>query len=535
MARILAPLGRLGRNAGHLARRGAAAFALPAGRFVLRVRLGSPTEELHRPLWLGSREPALSLPELLATLSRAARDERVSGLLVRSEGAPGGLARALSIQRALAEVRAAGKPVLAWSESLGVADWLALAPASPLLLPESGSLGWLGLRFEGFFLGELLERLGVTPEVVRVGAFKSAGEMFTRRGLSEEAREQLEAMADETTRVLTEAIGEARGIAPGEVRALADRGPFSAAAAAEAGPIDGCAYPDELEDRVREAVPELAGRDELPWVDARSYAAFRGRDSGFTPLHRELPRIAYVVAQGGIGRGRSARGVGAESFGRVLRRIEKDDDVVAAVLRIDSPGGDVVASDLVWRAARRLAEAKPLVASLGDTAASGGYYAAAAAHAIVAEPATVTGSIGVVGGKIDLSGLYDRLGVGRDGVEEGARAGLFSEARGFTAEERKVVREGMLDAYERFLERVSEGRPLSRDEVHAVGGGRVWTGTAALGHGLVDALGGPLEAVAEARKRAGLAPGERARLEFHPRRPPMPGLSGWLRLLGGGR
>jgi protease-4 len=201
------------------------------------------------------------------------------------------------------------------------------------------------------------------------------------------------------------------------------------------------------------------------------------------------------------------------------------------VLRIDSPGGDGVASDLIWRAVRQLRRDKPVVVSMGDVVASGGYYVAAAADAIFAEPGTVTGSIGVVGGKVNLAGLYERLGVGKEAVERGARAGLLSETRAFTADERSAVRGEMKALYELFLERVAEGRSMSRDDVARVAQGRIWSGLRAKALGLVDGLGGPLEALLEVRRRAGIPVEESILLEIHPRIPRIPGLLSLIRSL----
>jgi protease-4 len=326
-------------------------------------------------------------------------------------------------------------------------------------------------------------------------------------------------------------VAEGRRLDPAAVRERVDAGPFTAPAAREAGLIDDCRYPDELEGQLRELAPVLAGRDPLPFVDARLYLALRAADPGWAPLAREIPALVYVVARGPIVRGRGRRGVACDSYRRMLDRLAEDERVTAVVLRIDSPGGEVVASDLLWRAVQQLGREKPVVASLGDTAASGGYYVASAAQAIVAEAATVTGSIGVVGGKLDLSGLYARLGVGRDGVQRGARAGLFSEARGFSPDERKALREGMESAYERFVARVAEGRALAPERVLEAAGGRIWSGSAARARGLVDALGGPLEAVDEALRRAGLGPEAPVALGIAPRMPRFGGLRDWLRLL----
>jgi protease-4 len=353
--------------------------------------------------------------------------------------------------------------------------------------------------------------------------------MLTRSSLSPEQRAQLEALLDDHFEALVSGVAEGRRLTPEAVRACVEAGPFTAPAARDAGLIDACRYPDEVPDELRELAPALAGRDPLPLVDARLYLALRAADPGWAPLARELPALVYVVARGAIVRGRGHRGVAVDTYRRLLDRLAEDARVSAVVLRIDSRGGEVVASDLLWRALQQLGRKKPVVASLGDTAASGGYYVAAAAHAIVAEAATLTGSIGVVGGKLDLSGLYERLGVGRDGVERGARAGMFTDARAFSPEERKVVREGMEAAYERFVARVAEGRALPAERVLEAAGGRVFSGSAAHARGLVDALGGPLEAIAEALRRAGVDPEAGVALGVAPRLPRFGGLRDWLR------
>jgi protease-4 len=521
---------RLLSNAARAARLGIARIALRRAPFVLRLRLAAPLPELAPPPFFAGPEPALSLLETLLVLRRAARDPEVAAIALRFEGPPGGLARALSLRRALADA-ARHKPVLVWAESLSSEELLAASAATRLLVPESGSVFLVGLRYEGLFLRELLGKLGVAPEVVRIGAFKSAGEMLTRSSFSPEQRTQLEALLDDHLEALISGVAEGRRLEPAALRALLESGPFTAIRARDAGLIDDCRYPDELPDQLRELAPSLAGQDPLPFVDARVYLALRAADPGWAPLDRERPGLVYVVARGTIVRGRGRRGVACDTYRRLFDRLAEDERVAAVVVRIDSPGGEVVASDLLWRALRQLGREKPVVASLGDTAASGGYYVAAAAQAIVAEAGSITGSIGVVGGKLDLSGLYERLGVARDGVERGARAGLFSEARGFTPDERKAVREDMESAYERFVARVAEGRALAPERVLESAGGRVWSGAAAEARGLVDALGGPLEAIAEALRRAGLDPEGRVALGVAPRLPRFAGLRSWLRFL----
>ncbi|MDX1649478.1 MAG: signal peptide peptidase SppA [Myxococcota bacterium] len=532
------PLGRLAANAGVGARRLAGRALLPRGPFWLRLRVPSPLPERPPPpLWPG-RTPPFTLRQALELLEAAARHPRVAGVALRLEGPPGGLARALSLRRAVAAVRAAGRPVVAWSAALGAEDGLVASAASRLYLPPSGQFQWLGLKVDAFFVRGLLARLGLRPDVVRIGSYKGAAEPFVRDAMSPEQREQLEAWLEDAFAAVCAGVAEGRGLDAGSVRALADAGPFSAAAAAEAGLVDDALYPDQVEDELLRLAPQAVGREGRPaLVDAPMLLALGVTEPGLRPLLRPLPTVAYVVASGAVHRGGRGRGIGADPYRELLGRLAEDDAVRAIVLRVDSPGGDAIASDLLFRAARRAAARKPVVASLGDVAASGGYFLAAGADAILAEAATLTGSIGVVGGKLDASGLYERIGVARETLERGARAGLLSEARGFRPDERRALRTGMEALYDLFVRRVAEGRHLEPSEVRRVAEGRVWSGAAARERGLVDALGGPLEAVAEARRRAGLAPEEAVRVVSLPppvsllaRLPRPPGLLGALAL-----
>jgi len=245
-------------------------------------------------------------------------------------------------------------------------------------------------------------------------------------------------------------------------------------------------------------------------------------------LRAPPPRIAVLFASGAITRGERGRGIASHAAEEMLTALAQDERVRGVVLRIDSPGGDALASDLLWRAVRALRREKPVVASVAEIAASGGYYIASAADCVIAERSSLTGSIGVIGGKVDLSGLFARIGVGLDAVERGARAGMHSAARGFTDEERELVRDEMRALYEVFVARVAEGRGLAAAAVERAAQGRVFTGGRALGLGLVDALGGPLEALAEVRRRAGLSRAEPVLVDLHPRVSALRALSRWL-------
>ena len=442
----------------------------------------------------------------------------------------------LSLRRAVDRLSSRGKPFVAYGELLGAESLLVASGATKLWLPESGSVFLVGLRIESLFLRRLLEHLEVKPEVVRVGTHKTAGDRLARESMSPEEREQLEALADDLYGALVDALATGRGLDPSTVRDLIDRGPYAAPAAVEARLADGCLYPDEVERELVSMVPDSAPDepDARPrMVDAGIYHALHGSDPGWRPLWGELPRFAYVVARGGIHRGSGTRGIASDTVRELLESLRREQGIRGVVLRIESPGGDGVASDLLWRSVSLVSREKPVVVSMGDVVASGGYYIAAAADALFAEAGTITGSIGVVGGKLDLEGLYQRIGVGREGIERGKRAGIVSEARGFTADERAALQQTLGSLYETFVDRVAQGRGLSSESMARVAEGRVWSGERARDLGLVDAIGGPLEALHEVRRRAGLRDEDRYLLELYPRLSQLPNLSSLMRLLPG--
>jgi len=503
--------------------------------FWLVVRLAGPLEELPVSSPLSGRGSATSLLGLLQTLETAAEDPQVDGVLLRLSGPLRGLSRLLSLRRALLRLREAGIPVAVYAETFEAEGMLLASAASEIWLPESGNVFLVGLRLESLFLRGFLDRIDVKPEVVRVGRYKSAGERFTRESMSPEEREQLEALADDLYGELVEGIATGRGLAPEAVRDLIDRGPYHAPAAVEAGLVDRCLYPDEIEGALEVLMPEppedRAGPRRVRLVEAALYQTLRAGDPGWLPLFTGLPRIAYVAALGMIARGRGHRGIASDGYRELFEAIRSDERIRGVVLRIDSGGGDALASDLLWRSVELLTKEKPVVVSMGDVVASGGYYMAAAADEILAEAATLTGSIGVVGGKVNLEGLYRRVGVAKDAVERGARAGLLSESRGFTADEKGAVRGEMNALYETFIDRVAQGRGLPLEDIRGVAEGRVWSGVRARQVGLVDGIGGPLEALMAVRRRAGLQCDEPVLLERHPRMPRIPGLRDLLQWL----
>jgi protease IV len=467
------------------------------------------------------------LADLVDGLRRASGDERVKALVAKVGGRPVGLATVQEIRRAVEEFRRAGKLTFAWAETFGefsagnVPYYLATAFETICLQP-SGDLGLTGIAMERYFLRGALDQLGVDYQVAKRYEYKSAAEQLTERHFSEPAREETERLAVSITEQLTDAIAERRGLAVAKVRELIDRGPFLAEQAREAGLVDQLCYRDEVYTQVR----KQAGQDAL-----LQHLGRYQRSRLFAERARRLPNprqrhLALVYATGPIRRGRSGRGplsggaMGSDTISAALRAATADDGARAIVLRVNSPGGSYVASDTIWREVVRARNAgKPVVVSMGDVAASGGYFISMAADAIIAQPGTVTGSIGVLSGKPVLSDLLGRAGVTTDSVAEGAHSEMFKTSRPFTDDEWALVNSWLDHIYADFTGKVAQGRRMSAERVHELARGRVWTGTDALANGLVDELGGLDSAAALARRRAGL-PAD-APLRIYPRNTPL--------------
>jgi protease IV len=467
------------------------------------------------------------LADLLDGLRRARSDQRVKALVVKVGGRPIGLATVQEIRRAVEEFRDAGKLTVAWAETFGefsagnVPYYLATA-FDTIFLQPSGDLGLTGIALERFFLRGTLDHLGVDFQVAKRHEYKSAAEQFTERGFSGPAREATERLATSITSQLTEAIAERRQIPAAEVRKLIDRGPFLAAEAQQAGLVDELGYRDEVYTAVRkQAGPDAVVTHLSRYQRSRALAERARTVPGTRQRH-----VALIYAVGPIRRGRSGRSpmsgsaIGSDTLSSALRSATSDDTVRAIVLRVNSPGGSYVASDTIWREVVRARSAgKPVVVSMGDVAASGGYYISMAADVIVAQPGTVTGSIGVITAKPVLGDLLGRAGVTTDSVAEGAHSEMFKTTRPFTEDEWALVNSWLDHIYDDFTGKVAAGRRMTAQRVHELARGRVWTGADALEGGLVDELGGMDRALAVARRRAGLSATAPARI--YPRATPL--------------
>jgi len=458
-----------------------------------------------------SQRPKTALQDVLEVLSTAARRSRIKALVLKLDQPSAGWSTLCSIRRALVEFRRSGKMIFCHLEREGNASYYLANACDRILLAPVADLRLIGLAAEVFFFRELLNRFGFAPHLHAVGDYKSAAEIFTRTGMSPPAREQMEALLDDIYQELCRAIAENRGLNPQEVSDKIDHGPYTAREAVANGLVDGLCYEDEIPQQLEEKIG----------AGLRAVNSSRLRRGGF---FRRLvgwrrPRIAVIDVLGIIAAGETRKGMagrliaGAETISKFLDHARKSRRIRAVVLRINSPGGSGLASDAIWHRVAQLSESKPVVASFGDIAASGGYYLAAPATAIVAESISITGSIGVLGGKLVAAELIRQLSVHRESVHRGAHAEFDSAFVPFSAEEAEKLSRQLQEFYrEDFVGRVASGRKLAADAVDRAAGGRIWSGMRARDLGLVDLLGGPMEAVCEARRLAGIPDTKKIRL-----------------------
>ncbi|MFI6387776.1 signal peptide peptidase SppA [Nonomuraea sp. NPDC050547] len=486
---------------------------------------GPPADPLSA--LLSMRKPRLA--DVLGGLKRARHDSRVKALIVKIGGQPLGLAMVQELRQAVIHFRASGKLTVAFSETFGefgngtVPYYLASAFERVYLQP-SGDVGLTGVALEARFIKNALGKLGIAYEGAQRHEYKTAANMFTQDHMTEPHRESMTRIAESVTEQVVAGIADGRRLDPEKVRELVDRGPFIGNEAVEAGLVDRLAYRDEVYDEVKKA----AGADSMLLFVSRYAKA---------PAVRKLPHpgadtVALVHGSGPIRMGRSGRSplgggggaMGSDTIAAALRAARRDEHVKAVVFRVDSPGGSYVASDTVWREVVLTRKTKPVIVSMGDVAASGGYFVAMAADVIVAQPGTLTGSIGVFGGKPVLSELLEKVGVSSELISQGANAGMFSTSRAFSPEQWDRVNAWLDRIYDDFVGKVATGRKLTRERAHELARGRVWTGADALEGGLVDELGGLEDALVLARKRAGLA--DDAPVRTYPRLNPLERLRG---------
>jgi protease-4 len=487
----------------------------PAQPLVLRFDVPEDIEEGTAPLRgfpLGNlRLDRPTVYDVEHAIRTAAEDDQVRGLVLHLEGIDWGWAKIAEVRDAIRVFRRSGKPVYAVIAGGGERDYLLASAATHIHMPPSALLELDGLAASALFFRGALDKLGITPNFEHVGEYKSAIEQYTRTDLSPAAREALDAVLTDDEALLVDTLASCRRMSPDSLRHLIDDGPYTAQEARAVGLVDSLMYEADVD-----SMAMRRGSHRLESLSLNRYID-RLPEGGIGP------HIALVVASGAIMPGKShdspgdGRVMGSESVIADLREARTRRSIRAIVLRVDSPGGSGQASDDIWREVARCRREKPVIVSMGDYAASGGYYIAAGATDIVAQPATLTGSIGVFAGKFNVRGLLTKLGLSVETVARGRHAEMLSPFSDFSEEEQAVFRRHLEAFYDLFLRRVSAGRHMTVEAADSVAQGRVWTGIAGRERGLVDRLGGIEDAISLAKKRSHIPAGEDVVVDVLPR------------------
>jgi protease-4 len=464
----------------------------------------TPVGFLRRRLSQGPSPPTLE--RLRLWLDRLAADGRPRGVVLRIRNLDAGWAAIEELRREILAFRSRGGRVVAYfADPADIRSYYLACAADEILAVPLAELNVVGIRARVDFLKDALDNLGLEAKVVAVSPYKSAGERFVSNDFSRESREQAGRLLDSRFEEVVGAISDGRDLSPEQVRAKIDLAPYGASQALSEGLLDGVLYEDEL--------PARLGSEERP-----AGLAEWGRAQGSLRMpyrRRSRKKVALVTLSGSIVRGRSRRlpiplpfvggeQAGSESVVGALRLAEKNRRVGAVLFYVDSPGGDALASDLIWREVERLSAKKPVVVLMGNAAASGGYYVSAAASHVVARRGTLTGSIGVLAIRPVALGLYEKLGVNPVVLERGAHAGLLDPSRRPGPDELRMIEDQIGRIYTEFKDRVALGRKMDLSDLEGIAGGRVWTGTEALELGLVDETGGFREALRKARELGGI-------------------------------
>ncbi|NIM11678.1 MAG: signal peptide peptidase SppA [Candidatus Aminicenantes bacterium] len=452
-----------------------------------------------------------SIRELWFHIKRAKVDKRIKGIILKISFAYGGFAKVEDIGRLIKDFKESGKKVYAFIEGGDIRSYYLSTFADKVYLFKGGYLILKGLASEAIFLKKTLSKLGIQGEFFHIGEYKTGANMFTEESMTPAHKEAIEKLLDDIYLATLEGIAVNRNLDVETVRKVIEEQPFSNQACLEAKLVDGILYEDEILENSEEKYVTL------------SFDTYRQTSS---PLpYRGFKKIAVIFASGEIHLGQSGRRsiyggeiMGSATVAKQLKSVRKNRYVKAVVLRIESPGGSGIASDVIRREVELAARKKPVVISMSDFTASGGYWIATPASKLMALPQTITGSIGVLGGKFVLKGLYDKIGLNKEIVKTSQYADMFSDYRMFSRDERDKIMELMKEMYRKFLNVVATSRNMDIEAVDKIGRGRVWTGSTALKLNLVDKLGGLNEAVEEAKKLAKIPPEEEIGIIIYPRR-----------------
>jgi protease-4 len=479
----------------------------------LVLKIGGDLQEIPPGGVIGQFfEAPPTVRSLVETLRKAKVDKRISSVVIRPSGAAALWGKVQEVRDAITDFRRSGKLAIGYLEYGGEQEFYLASACDKVFLMPSASLDLTGIASYELFLRGTLDKIGAYPDTLHIGQYKTASNTFTEHTYTPAHLEMAQSLNADLYEQLIRGLADGRHKSETEVRALVDHGPFLPEDAVRAGLVDDVAYEDELDDKVK------LGTGAINFLSETDYRHVSPTALG---LNRG-PRIAIIYATGIIASGDSSydspsgQVIGSNTLVEFLRTARADGSIKAIVLRVDSPGGSAIASDVIWREVMLTRNVKPVIASMSDVAASGGYYIAMPAHAIVAEPATLTGSIGVVMLKFVIDGTLKKLGMNMEGVSNGRYADLYSPVRAFTPEERAKVREQMQATYDTFVEKAADGRHTTPERIDAVGQGRVWTGQQGKQIGLVDELGGLDRALALAKQRAKVPPDSEVELVVFP-------------------
>eukprot|EP01018_Ginkgo_biloba_P039788 Gb_05224 [translate_table: standard] len=445
----------------------------------------------------------LSLPQICQNFIKAAHDPRIAGIYLQIEPLDCGWGKIDEIRRHILDYRKSGKFIVGYIPVCGEKEYYLACACGELYAPPGAYITLYGLKVQATFLGGVFEKIGVQPQIQRIGKYKSAGDLLSRKDMSKENCEMLTALLDNIYDNWVQKISSAQGKTKEDVENLLNEGIYKVERLKQEGWITDIKYDDEVATMLKERLDQKLDKD-IRFVDYRKYSRVRKWTLG---LSGGRDQIAVIRASGSISRARgrfssSRSGIVGEQFIEKIRQVRASKRYKAVILRIDSPGGDALASDLMWREIRLLAASKPVIASMADVAASGGYYMAMGAGVIVSENLTLTGSIGVVTGKFNLNKLYERVGFTKEIISRGRFAELDAEQRPFRPDEEDFFAKSAQNAYTQFRDKAAFSRSMSVDMMEAVAQGRVWSGKAAASLGLVDAIGGFSRAIAIAKQKA---------------------------------
>ncbi|OQY29443.1 MAG: signal peptide peptidase SppA [Candidatus Cloacimonetes bacterium 4572_55] len=439
----------------------------------------------------------------------AKTDGRIKELYIDMSDFGGmGWARAKEIRNWILNFKTSGKPVTVYMDFVGDRTYYVATAADKIVMPPEGGLLVNGIALQMFFLKGSFDKIGIEWEEFHAGKYKSAPETLTRENMSQVNREAKTLLINDIFDELVSAIAEARGMTESTVKEIIDNGPYLVIdEALEAGLIDQINYESDL-------LEKIGGEDdEYETVSGKDYM----RECEFPSSGKKFALI-FAVGEIVSGDGTSGQFVGSKSMTRWIREAAEDEETKAILIRVDSPGGSALASDIIWREIIQAREKKPIVVSMGDLAASGGYYISAPANYIFAEPTTITGSIGVFGIRPVMGNLFKMIGANTETILKGKNSNLFDSSKLMSPEQRSIVEKSINQTYDTFLERVSEGRSMDYDDVHAVAQGRVWTGNQALERGLVDDIGDLTAAVEKAKELAEIDNDQQVWLDVYPRK-----------------